>query len=195
MKIRTAIAPALALTAGIALAGCSGSEPTISDHSSHGDEQTPAPAANDADIMFATMMIAHHQQAVDMSDTVLAKNGVDPRVAELAEEIASAQGPEIEQMRKWLDEWGAEVDDTGASHHHGDGMMTEEDLTELAEADGPDASRLFLEQMIVHHEGAVDMAETQVSDGENPDAVALAQSIIDTQTAEIEQMRGLLDAL
>ena len=58
---------------------------------------------------------------------------------------------------------------------HGDGMMTEDDLAALESADGTAASRLFLEQMIVHQqEGAVEMAQTQVDDGSDPDAVELA---------------------
>ena len=78
---------------------------------------------------------------------------------------------------------------------HGDGLMTEDDLTALESADGAEASRLFLEQMIVHHEGAVEMAQTQVDDGSNPDAVELAQTIIDAQTTEIQEMRDLLATL
>lgn len=78
---------------------------------------------------------------------------------------------------------------------HGDGMMTEDDLAALESADGPEASQLFLEQMIVHHEGAVEMAQTQVDDGSNPDAVELAQTTIDAQTTEIQEMQDLLATL
>ena len=66
---------------------------------------TAAPSAgahNDADVMFAQHMIPHHQQAVEMSDIVLAKQGIDPRVTELATAIKAAQGPEIKQMQEWL---------------------------------------------------------------------------------------------
>ena len=74
-------------------------------------------------------------------------------------------------------------------------MMTEEDLAALRDASGADASRLFLEQMIAHHEGAVQMAETQIAEGGNADAIALAREIASAQAAEIQQMRDLLASL
>ncbi len=67
---------------------------------------TPAAAHNQADVMFAHMMIPHHQQAIQMSDMILAKQGVDSRVVDLAMQIKAAQGPEIDQMQGWLDQWG-----------------------------------------------------------------------------------------
>jgi uncharacterized protein (DUF305 family) len=77
----------------------------------------------------------------------------------------------------------------------GDGMMSDDDMDRLEEAEGAEATRLFLEQMIVHHEGAIQMAENEVEDGENPDAVALAERIIESQTEEIATMRDLLASL
>lgn len=197
MKNRTTALAALALAGTLALAGCSGAEPAgPADHSGmdHSSSDAPLTGANEADVMFASMMIVHHEQAVEMSDIVLAKEGVDPRVADLAERITAAQGPEIEQLQGWLEEWGAEPGDPGAMDH-GDGMMSDDDLAALEAAAGPEASRLFLEQMIVHHEGAVEMAEAQIADGENADAVALAQDIVDAQTAEIAEMTDILATL
>lgn len=197
MKNRTTALAALALAGTLALAGCSGAEPAgPADHSGmdHSSADAPLAGANEADVMFASMMIVHHEQAVEMSDIVLAKESVDPRVADLAERITAAQGPEIEQLQGWLEEWGAEPGDPGAMDH-GDGMMSDDDLAALEAAAGPEASRLFLEQMIVHHEGAVEMAEAQIADGENADAVALAQDIVDAQTAEIAEMTDILATL
>ena len=77
----------------------------------------------------------------------------------------------------------------------GSGMMTEEDMQALDAATGTEASRLFLEQMIEHHRGAIDMAQDEVDDGQNSDAVSLAQKIIDTQTAEITTMEEILATL
>lgn len=70
--------------------------------------------------------------------------------------------------------------------------MTEEDMEALEDASGPEAAELFLQQMIVHHEGAIDMAEYVLDDGEHTGVRALADSIIVSQTAEIEQMRSML---
>lgn len=196
MNFRTAAIAALALSAAVVLAGCSiGTE----DGSMPGMEHsTSAQAAdvNDADVMFASMMIVHHDQAIEMSDIVLAKDDVDPVVVALAEDIKTAQGPEIEQLQAWLDDWGVNPDEQETGQmDHGDGMMTEEDLAALEAASGSEASQLFLEQMIAHHEGAVEMAQTQVEDGSDPGAVELAQTIIDAQTAEIQAMEDLLTSL
>lgn len=68
-------------------------------------------------------------------------------------------------------------------------------MAALEAADGPTASRLFLEQMIQHHEGAVEMAEAQVKDGRNTNAVELAEQIIEAQTAEIQEMQEMLKSL
>lgn len=105
MNSKTAAVAALLLAGSLTLAGCAAS--TSSDHSSmpgmdHSASDAPASGAIDADVMFASMMIGHHQQAVDMSDLVLVKDGVDPRVVDLAQRIKAAQAPEIEKMQGWL---------------------------------------------------------------------------------------------
>ncbi len=145
------------------------------------------------------MMIPHHEQAIEMSDVILAKDGVDPEVTDLANQIKDAQGPEIEQLTTWLEEWGSPMEESGAWTTRRwatsmDGMMSEEDMQALDAAQGAEAGQLFLEQMIVHHEGAVEMAQTQVDEGENADAVAMAQEIVETQQAEISTMEDLLAA-
>ncbi|MFM2353400.1 MAG: hypothetical protein RLZZ608_806 [Actinomycetota bacterium] len=156
---------------------------------------------NMADVMFVQMMIPHHEQAVEMSELILAKDGVDPEVAALAEQIKAAQGPEIELMRQWLDGWGiGTAEDMGGMDHGGtggmggmDGMMSDEQMAQLESASGADGSALFLELMIEHHEGAVDMAEDVIDDGHSADVRALAEQIVTSQTAEIATMRDLLD--
>ncbi|PRB09570.1 DUF305 domain-containing protein [Microbacterium sp. MYb62] len=201
MKIRAAATAALTLTAILALSGCAaGADQDSMPGMDHGPStEAPAPAdagVNDADVMFASMMIVHHEQAIEMSDIVLAAEGATPEVTALAAQIKEAQGPEIEQLEGWLDDWGVSPDDRDATGmDHGDGMMSADDLAALDAAEGAEASRLFLEQMIEHHEGAVDMAQAQVDDGSDPDAIDLAQSIIDAQTEEIQEMKDLLSAL
>jgi uncharacterized protein (DUF305 family) len=149
---------------------------------------------NQADVMFAQMMIPHHEQAIEMSDLILAKDGVDPEVVELAEEIKDAQGPEIELMESWLDEWGMpsmmEGDTGGMSGMSG--MLSDDEMDELEAADGLAGTTLFLEGMIEHHEGAIDMAEQHQDDGDNEEALDLSAAIIEAQTAEIERMQELL---
>lgn len=116
---------------------------------------------NDADIMFAQMMIPHHQQAVEMSEMLLAKEGIPAQVVEFAQEVIDAQGPEIDRMNAMLEAWGQQpVTDSGGmgtmdemgGMDHGEmggmsGMMSQEDMTALEEAQGTEAARLYLEQM------------------------------------------------
>ena len=75
------------------------------------------------------------------------------------------------------------------------GMMSQEDMTALEEAQGTGAARLYLEQMTAHHEGAVDMDRDEVADGQNPHATTLAEQIINDQEAEIAQMQQMLTDL
>lgn len=139
------------------------------------------------DIMFAEMMIPHHQQAIEMSDLAL-KNSTNPEVLALAQEIKDAQAPEIEQMKSW----GA----SSMAHmgHMMDGMLSDEEISELAAAKGSDFDRLFLGGMIKHHEGAIEMAE-MVIDSKNAEVAALANAIIEAQRAEIARMKELLTVL
>lgn len=156
-------------------------------------------APNAADQMFVMMMIPHHQQAIEMSDMLLAKDGIDQRVVDLAQQIKDAQGPEIELMQSWLEEWGVPMDDSMAGMEGMEGMgmgtMSEADMASLESATGVEASKLFLEQMIVHHEGAISMAEDVLAAGEQPDVLQLAQEIIDGQSLEIETIREILATL
>lgn len=149
---------------------------------------------NDADTMFAQMMIVHHEGAIEMSDLAGARAG-SAEVKALAERISAAQGPEIEQMASWLEAWGEPTDAGGHAGHGGmdmNGMTQEEMLAQLEGLSGAEFDQAFLEGMIAHHEGAVEMSETQLADGENPEALALAEKIIADQEAEIAEMRGLL---
>ena len=152
---------------------------------------------SEADVMFAQMMMPHHEQAIELSDIILAKDGVPAEVTTLAEEIKAAQGPEIAQLTEWLEQWGEpmmpEGDHGGHDMSQMEGMLSEEDLQELSDAPGPEAADLFLEQMIAHHEGAVAMAEDEVEDGSYQPAIDMARTIIETQQAEIDEMQGLLD--
>lgn len=153
---------------------------------------------NDADIMFAQMMIPHHQQAVEMSEILLAKDDIPAEVIEFAQGVIDAQGPEIDRMNTMLEAWDQQpvTGDMGEMDHGGmSGMMSQEDITALEEAQGTEAARLYLEQMTAHHEGAVDMARDEVTDGQNPQAIALAEQVIEDQEAEIAQMQQMLTDL
>ena len=191
-RTKTFFVGATAVIAALALAGCA--DTSTSDTSSGSSAASEAAVFNDQDVMFAQMMLPHHEQAVEMSDTLISKGDtVDSDVLALAETIKDEQGPEIDQLTTWLGDWGQ---DTSASMDHSmDGMMSESDMTALEDAEGAEASRLFLEQMTEHHKGAVDMAQQEVDGGENPDAVEMAKNIVESQTAQIDQMESLLSSL
>ena len=151
---------------------------------------------NDQDTTFAQMMIIHHEGAIEMSQLAI-ERAESPEVVALAERIAEAQGPEIEEMTAWLSAWGEDVSPGG---HGGmdmggmdmNGMSQEEMMTQLDGMSGADFDQAFLEAMIAHHEGAIGMSEQQLAEGQNPDALMLAEKIIADQKAEIEEMQGLL---
>lgn len=203
---RTLALPGLALTAVLTLAACGNDEdavPPSAQESTATDEaaatQTQAAANNDADVTFATQMIPHHAQAIQMADMALASDGTT--LTELAEQIKAAQAPEIETMSQWLAGWGEEVPD-GADMGSMDmgsmdmgGMMSQDDMDSLMQMQGGGFDAMWLQMMIEHHEGAIEMAQTEVAQGQYPDATALAEQIITAQQAEIEQMQDMSDSL
>lgn len=141
------------------------------------------------DVMFAQMMIPHHQQAIEMAQLVPDRTD-NAEINALAEQIIAAQDPEISLMQSWIDEFG----DAGSNHagHSMGGMLTESELEALRATSGVEFEKLFLEGMIQHHEGAIDMAD-MLSGSNYPAAQSLRAEIIETQTAEIELMKQLLE--
>ena len=161
---------------------------------------TPAAGPhNTADVKFATDMIPHHGQALEMAKLALTK-ATDPQVKQLAQAIEGAQTPEITTMTGWLKGWNQPIPDAsmGGMDMGGmnmPGMMSSADMDKLKAATGATFDRLWLTQMIAHHRGAVTMARTELSTGQNMDAKALAQSIINGQTSEIQTMTKLLPTI
>ena len=182
----------------LTLAACSAGEPGAGAPSvsapSAGATSPSSVAKNPADIMFVVMMIPHHEQAVEMSDLLLAKSGVDADVRKLAEQIKGAQQPEIDQMKEWLADWGVDDSHMGGMDHSGHmgGMLSKEQLEKLREANGPTGQKLYLEGMVEHHQGAIDMANNVLGAGQDPDVKKLAEAIVVSQQAEIVEMTKML---
>ena len=169
-----------------------------------------------------------------MSEIILAKQGIDPRVVDLAKQIKAAQGPEIEQMQGWMNQWGMPMSGMPGMDHGGmqgsgpesgspttttmpmpggsmmpgmggmggmgdmpgmDGMMSQADMDALKNAQGGEASKLFLTGMVKHHQGALTMAQDEVKNGQFADAVAMAKSILESQQKEIDTMNQMLSSL
>jgi uncharacterized protein (DUF305 family) len=156
----------------ILLTGCATATQSNSEYSSD-------------DIAFAEQMIPHHEQAIELAEIALL-NTTNPEVLQLAQEIKTAQSPEIELMKSW----------TGvkASTHAGhamDGMLSDSEISDLRQAKGKEFDVSFLQAMIKHHQGAIKMAQ-EVANSVNKDVANLSAAIIQTQELEIAKMNELL---
>ncbi|MER5968096.1 DUF305 domain-containing protein [Streptomyces sp. NPDC002057] len=200
---------------GLLLAACGTDDPT--DGTGHGgtshggasaSASAPASASadgasapgafNDADVMFAQMMIPHHEQALEMAELAEGR-AEDPEVKKLVAAIERAQDPEIQKMKAWLKGWGRPVSaghGSGGEGSHGmAGMMSDQDMKDLAAVKGRAFDRRFAELMIAHHDGAVEMAKDERRNGRNATAKALADDVVRTQSAEVTALREVLDRL
>ncbi len=219
MRSRLAAYAALALAGTLTIAACGGDDDDAAEsETTVGPVATTAAAAattslaaeitapadsgdsagfNDADVIFAQGMIAHHEQAIEMADIALDPTiGARPEVQDLATRIKNAQDPEIELMTGWLAAWGQPVQmDASGGHDMSsmEGVMTAEEMDALGAAAGTEFDTMWLEMMVRHHEGAIDMAETVKVSGSSADVLGLAEQIISAQQAEIDEMRALLD--
>ena len=177
----------LALAAAFLLAAC---------NQGGGDQEqgtAPAEAApSDADVTFTQNMIPHHQQAIEMAKLVDSHTD-RPELHQLADSIITSQGQEITQREGWLRTWGKPITPSEGHGGHGDtempGTMSEADMRRLMESTGTEFDLAFAEMMAVHHQGALDMANTELKDGPVPEVSQLAEQIIQTQQDEIEQLQ------
>ena len=199
----TLAAAGIGLALAVTLTACGASSGTTT-----GDTSAAADVgATAGDVAFAQLMIPHHAQAVDMADMALEQAQSDD-VRRLAEQIRSAQDPEITTMTGWLQDWGApptmpgsDADGMPGMDHSGhdmggvttEGMMSADDMAALAQARGTEFDRMWLEMMIAHHEGAVTMARQVLATTTEPAVTTLARDVVEGQTAEITTMRQLLN--
>ncbi|MEU2180328.1 DUF305 domain-containing protein [Streptomyces thermolilacinus] len=198
--VRRTAALAAAGGAALVLAACGGGGDSSAGHDGHSTKSPSASASasqgqhNAADVTFAKGMVPHHRQAIEMADLAPSR-AESAEVKKLAADIKKAQDPEIKTLSGWLTSWGEEVPAEGAmdhSMHGGRGMMTAEEMQQLKDSSGKAFDTAFMEMMIKHHEGAVEMAKTEQADGAYAPAKEMAGQIITSQSAEIEQMNKLL---
>lgn len=200
-----------AATAVLVTAGCSSSDTAP-------PAATPAPATplaptasaaapispehNQTDVVFVQGMIPHHQQAIAMSSQA-SNRASSQEVKDLAARIDQAQAPEIEQMNQMLEAWGAPRPQPGSHSMPGmpgmpmgdmsmHGMMSDQQMQQLAAQSGSAFDRMFLQMMIEHHSGAIQMAQAEQAQGLNPQAKELAGAIVAAQQQEITEMQALL---
>ena len=173
------------------------------------------PLASSAEAGFSRDMQVHHQQAVEMAMIVRDQTD-DPEVRLLAYDIATSQAQQSGQMFGWLAEWGLSQAATepsmtwmsrpvpgvsghdhaaGSTHRPGSpmpGLATREQLQQLSASEGVDAERLFLQLMIAHHQGGVEMAEAIVERSSYRVVLDLANGIVQAQSSEIDLMKRML---
>jgi uncharacterized protein (DUF305 family) len=204
--MRSTYAAFIAAAAGAALvlAGCgtdssdpssSGASATSHSLSTSAEAGSGAEAFDDADVTFLRGMYPHHAQAVQMAEMVDGRTD-NAELLALAQRIEAAQAPEMDQITGLLAQAGdtapTSTGHEGMDHGSGDGMMSEDDMSTLMGMSGPEFDRMWLTMMIEHHEGAVEMADTELAEGENPDAKQLATGIVSAQQREIAEMQAML---
>ncbi|MDP9496117.1 MAG: DUF305 domain-containing protein [Actinomycetota bacterium] len=206
-------ASVLAVTTALLLAGCGGTSTTASSSAPATGSSAPvasspsAPTAahNPQDVTFIRDMIVHHASAIEMAKLAEQRAG-SAEVKALAQRIEQAQAPEIQIMSGWLRSWNEPVPDLAAamsSGGHGGGHggrsamggMDPADMQKLMTTRGAEFDRVFLQMMTEHHQDAVEMGRTEQAQGQFGPAQQLAGEIVRTQSAEIDQMRGLLAKL
>ena len=190
-------APLAAQEAPIVLPGAPGAEPRVID-------AAEAIALSDtrfspADVSFMQGMIVHHQQAVDMAKLVRQRTN-NEAVLKTADRIEAGQKDEMEFMRTWLEDRNLDVamQGMGHAHHTMKGMASPEQMRELAAANGTAFDRLFLELMVAHHLGAVDMVdELHGVSGSAYDPVMyeFTNDVVSDQRSEIDRMNATLATL
>ncbi|MFP7834184.1 DUF305 domain-containing protein [Marisediminicola sp. LYQ134] len=175
------------------------------------------PTTTSAEAGFARDMQTHHQQAVEMA-MIIREESDDPAVLSLSYDIATSQAQQAGQMFGWLASWdlpqaSPEPSMTwmtrpaldGDAHDHGaddaehvpgepmPGLATRDQIVELSEAEGDEADTLFLELMIAHHEGGIEMANAVLDRSTNPVVLPLARGIVFVQQGELDYMTELLE--
>ncbi len=177
--------------AALTLAACGSSDSAADTPTTTAAAQAATDASfNDADVAFAQEMIPHHSQAVEMATLALDRSE-NPQILDLAGRIQQGQDPEIEQMQGWLASWNMPEMDDEMDGMAMNGMMSDDDMSALSDASGPDFDALFVSLMIQHHDGAITMAKSLIDEGSDPEVRALAEGVIAAQEAEIAEMEAL----
>lgn len=195
------------LSALFLLAGCGGDGETSGD-ATPGSQipETPvitgAPAGyNAADRTFAETMVPHHKQAIDLS-TMASERSADPELLTLAGEIVATQQPEVNILNVFLVQWNENPDaqtDPGSGDDPGEpsipGMVDEATVAKLESLRGPEFDKLWLQSMIGQLQGGVAIADDEVANGANVDAVAVARTMTAGLQARIAQIKKMLEGM
>lgn len=192
---RTNQLPKLFIAGLLLLAACGSESNQQSTASTQTDLTSSQSSFNEADVMFAQMMIPHHEQAIELADIAL-----DPtlmaseQVKTLASQIKLAQDPEIDLMTQWLTDWDQPLMDMSEEHDMSmDGMLSVDEIAALGQLMGEEFDQAWASAMIAHHKGAIKMAKTVKEDGQSTLVLDLANLIVQAQQSEIAVLETLLD--
>jgi uncharacterized protein (DUF305 family) len=196
-SVRTRLVAALATFAtATALSSCStASTENRGANASSATSTEQTASHNEDDVMFAQMMIPHHQQAVTLT-ALVPDRSTNPDLIALAAKIAGEQQPEIGGMRALLTQWDVKTAEMPHESGHAgmamQGMINDATMIKLDSLKGADFDTLWLQSMINHHQGAIEMAKVEIADGKNADMITMAKNIVSAQQAEIDQMKQIL---
>jgi uncharacterized protein (DUF305 family) len=199
-RITRVAAVLTALFVALLLTSCTASSDHTETHAADEPAGTAQPSGFNADDhAFATNMIPHHEQAIELA-AMAPQHSTNAELLALAAKISAEQEPEIKALRVFLVQWDENPDDNASdSQGHGDGhgamagMVDDATMAKLQTLQGAQFDTLWLQSMISHHEGAIEMAEVEVAKGQNEDTKRMAQAMIDSQQAEITQMKQMLE--
>lgn len=163
------------------------------DHNAMGHDMM---GSSYTDLRFLDHMTMHHQMAVDMAQMAVEK-ATAPEVRQMAQTMVDDQEREIAQMQAWRQQWhpSEAAPDTTMSADDMAAMGMGMDMTALETATGAAFDRLFLQQMIPHHAGAVTMAAEAQMHSERAEVRTLAEEIIAAQAREIGEMQRMIEAM
>ena len=196
-----------AVCALLLVSGCGGGQ-------NPGEESTGSPSLespvitgnpagyNSADITFATLMVKHHQQAIELAK-LAGPRSANTELNSLADQIVATQQPEINILNVFLVQWdenpdirtdggGEAPEATGASVP---GMVDDATMARLESLTGPEFDKLWLESMVGQHQGGVAIANDEIADGANVDAVSVARTIVAGLDPQIAQMKKMLEGM
>lgn len=197
-----------AVLAVLALAtGCGGGGDDDSGGASTGPQIPESPVItgdpagyNAADITFASTMVKHHQQGIELAKLASARSG-NQQLTTLADQIVAIQQPEMNILNVFLVQWDENPDirtDSGGDQPRDQsvpGTVDDATVTRLESLQGPEFDRLWLETMLGHHRGGVDIATQEIDNGANVDAVSVAKSIVAGLNPQMSAMRQMLEGM
>ncbi len=152
---------------------------------------------NDTDVMYLQMMVAHHEQGLEMV-RLAEKNSERDDIKTLAQAVDATQSDEVTMMKGWLTDWKqpTTVDHAPSAHadHGGLPATGPAEIEALGKASGSEFETAFLNLFVAHQHNAVEMAAMVAADGSNPETKAFAARVKESRTDQIQQMLGLMNA-